>query len=76
MNIFSKIKFRVLPQNYLLISIPINQFNRYKNKIECFSFIIEKKEVTLIISNKNWNKIKSCFKNYKLEKSYKIKRFS
>lgn len=73
----SKIKFIVLPQNFLIINIPLNQYEKFiknfkKIKNDFYSLILEKEGITLIISNKSWNKIKSSFNKHKIETGYKI----
>lgn len=72
----SKIKFKVLPQNFLIIKIPLNYLNEILNDIKkiknIYSIIIEKEGITLIISENNWNKIKSKFNKSQVEKGYRI----
>jgi len=67
---FKKIEFKVLPQDFLIIKIPLNQYKKIKNNFH--SMIFEKEGVTLVILKNNWNKTKSNFKNYKIERGYKI----
>ena len=71
-----KIKFKVLPQTFLIIRIPLNYSNEIFNNVKkiknVYSIILEKEGVTLIISENNWNKIKSKFNKSKIEKGYKI----
>ena len=69
-KIFSNVKFKLLPQDFLIIQIPLNQYKKIKNNFH--TAIFEKEGVTLIILKNNWNKIKSNFTNYKIESDYKI----
>lgn len=76
-ELFSKVKFKALPQDFLIINIPLNQYEKVsknfkKIKNNFYSLILEKEGITLIISNKNWNKIKSDFNKHKIEAGYKI----
>ena len=76
-KLLSKIKFKVLPQDFLIINIPLNQYEKFsknfkKIKNNFYSLILEKEGISLIISNKNWDKIKSNFNMYKVETGYKI----
>lgn len=67
---------KVLDNNFLIVSIPIEHSDLIKRNAkhfnDFFSLVDEKDEVTLIISDKDWNKIKNNIKNIKIEKNYKI----
>ncbi|HLF53843.1 MAG TPA: hypothetical protein VI544_01570, partial [Candidatus Nanoarchaeia archaeon] len=47
----------------------INNLSKIKN---FYTLSKENKEVSLIISREDWNKVKNNFENYKTEKDFKI----
>jgi len=74
-QLLRKTKLKLSKEKYSIVSIPLKQFNRLdlkKFQKKLFSLIYEKDEITLIINQDNWKSIKNNFKNYKLEKNYRI----
>lgn len=71
-----RIKIKVLNNDFLIIGIPIEHSDIIKRNIkyfnDFFSLVDEKDEVTLIISDKDYDKIKNSIKGMKIEKNYKI----
>ncbi len=76
-----KIEFKALPDDFLIIKIPLNQYDKINNNLkkikkEFHSIISEREGVTLIISDESWNKIKSEFNKCRIEKGYKIATYN
>ncbi len=74
-NIIKKSKLKILPSEFIIAKLRksdnaklINELSKIKN---FYSITNENKEISLLISKKDWNKIKNNFKNYKTE-SFKI----
>lgn len=73
----SKIKFKVLPQNFSIIKVPLKYLNRILDNLKrirksIYSVILEKEGLTLIISETNWNKIKTKLNKSEIKGGYKV----
>ena len=74
-QLLKKTRLKVLPDTYAIVRLPLNQFSKLdlrRFQKNFFSIIYEKKEITLILDQKNWNMIKKDFTNYKIQRNYRI----
>ena len=68
-------KWKILKDKYVLVKLNLKQldnlnFKDFQKKF--FSIIYEKDEITLIINQNNWNKIKKNFKKAEIENNFRI----
>jgi hypothetical protein len=76
-KLFAKSRADILPEDFLVVKLPLKEAVIIKDKIKdirdsFFSLMIDKDEITLIISDSEWKKISDSFVELKLERTYKI----
>lgn len=75
-NIIKKSRIKIFPSEFIIVKLRKNDnFNLIKifSRINNFYTISkENKEISLIISKKDWNSIKNNFGYYKTEENFKI----
>ena len=76
MRLFAKTKATVLPEDFLVIQLPLKESVVIKDKIKniegFFSLMANRDELTLIISDNEWKKISDSFIELRIERTYKI----
>jgi hypothetical protein len=77
LKLFAKTKANVLPEDFLVISLPLKESVVIKDKIKYieesfFSLTTNKDEITLIISENEWKKISDSFLELRIERTYKV----
>lgn len=77
LRLFARTKAVVLPEDFLIIRLPLKETVVIKDKIRLignsfFALVVEGDEVTLIIPDVEWSKISDSFIELKIERTYKV----
>lgn len=77
LKLFAKTKAVVLPEDFLVVRLPLKETVIIKDKIKLisdsfFSLTVNKDEITLVIPDTEWEKISDSFLELKIERTYKV----
>jgi hypothetical protein len=76
-KLFAKTRANVLPEDFVIIKLPLKETIVIKDKIRLisdtfFSLMIDNDEITLVIPDGEWKKISDGFLELKIDRTYKV----